>query len=564
MSDIVARECRFVFHRPASENNEDTHIIKELLHYKDGSTAKNLRILKNFKRPFWTTKEHMRNHKDKKESELLDNVLMDMSAESDLARAVGVKLGSRYVGVNNLRTIRNSPYVYGLDINSRTYIKQLYQDKYDIIPTPYEVAVLDIETNTLTNELTILSITTKTKCYVTITKQFLQTMITTSDDPVAILEQVKPKLDYLYKKHIPETDISKNMKVEYVVTDNELDSVLKTVAMLHKWEPDFVAVWNITYDVPKMLDILKKNNIDPAKVMSSPKIPDELKYFKFKLGQTQKVTASGKVTPISIEQQWHTVDCPASFYWIDAMSAHRFIRIGGKTVPGGYGLDNILKHELGDSMGKLKFDDPMIESTKGIEWHQYMTASRPLEYIIYNIWDTMSVLTLDEKTNDLQIVLPMLSGVSNFDIFNSGPKRIVDALHFFYLEKGRVLGTKSSKVDDKESLGLGEWIVLLPSYRIADKGLPVLDDDLGDSNVRGFCFDADQVSGYPSNTRAANVSLDTTLKELISIEGMSVKDFRTHNINMLFGKVNALSYGTGMLNLPTAFELMKYIDEEKK
>lgn len=78
-----------------------------------------------------------------------------------------------------------------------------------------------------------------------------------------------------------------------------------------------------------------------------------------------------------------------------------------------------------------------------------------------------------------------------------------------------------------------------------------------------FVYDSDQVSGYPSNTMAANVSIDTTARELKSIDGMKLDDFRTHNINMLFGKVNALSYGTHMFKLPTLFDIMDEIDKQK-
>jgi len=55
----------------------------------------------------------------------------------------------------------------------------------------------------------------------------------------------------------------------------------------------------------------------------------------------------------------------------------------------------------------------------------------------------------------------------------------------------------------------------------------------------------------------------TTLKELKSIDGMKLEEFREHNINMLFGKVNSLSYGSAMFNLPTMFELAEMLDNKK-
>jgi len=52
------------------------------------------------------------------------------------------------------------------------------------------------------------------------------------------------------------------------------------------------------------------------------------------------------------------------------------------------------------------------------------------------------------------------------------------------------------------------------------------------------------------------VSKDTTVRELASIEGIPLDVFRIQNINLMFGKVNAIDYGSTMFNLPTLTELM--------
>jgi len=562
--EVKAIECRFVFHVPESASNPDTHVVKELVHYEDGTTAKNLRTIVNYKRPFWVTQEHYRNHEQKKESESVKKLLKGLATESGLARAAASKLGSRYVGISDMRRVKASPYVYGLDINSRTYIKKAYQDRYKVRTTPYEVCILDIEVDTIKDDITIITITTNERMYTCITKDFLR-KVSLSKTTDGILEDVTPKLDYLFKKHIPKNKLLSDMEVLYDVVDSPADAVVKIFDKLHAWSPDLVSGWNIMYDIEHMVEALERAGIDPADIFSDPGLPKELRRFKIKMGQTQKVTVSGKSTPINPQAQWHSVDCPASFYWVDAMSTHQFIRVGGKSLPGGYSLDVVLKHELGDDLGKLYFkDDPNIDRLKGIEWHRYMTAERPLEYVIYNQWDVMSILVMDSETSDLNAVLPMLSGISNFDIFNSGPKRIVDAMHFYYLEHDKVLGTKSPIVDDKNLLGLDSWIVMLPTYRVSDTTMSVLKDDSGYSNARGYVYDADVTSAYPNATRVANVSIETTLRELKSIGGIPLSIFRTANLNLLYGKVNSLSYGSTMFNLPQPLEMIEFLEEKIK
>jgi len=559
MDKVVSRECRFVVHVPARYGvNEDTHVVKELLHYADGRTEKNLRIIENFKRPFWVTQDHARNHKQKKEYETLDKLVEGKATQSDLAREAACRLGSRFAGVRDLRTIKRSPYIYGIDVNSRTYINHLYKQKFKNVATPYEVCILDIEADTLKETITIISIAMPDKILTVFTDDYIGHMSTKDTIEGKSLE-IASKLNYLFEKHAPKTDLSERCKREYMLVENELEAILVVMKRLHEWSPDIVGVWNIDYDLPKMLDVLTANNISPEEVMCDPSIKGPLKTFKYKQGRDK--TAKGSA--INVEQRWHVVTATSSFWWIDAMCAYYYIRVGGKAIPGGYSLDNVLSKELGKKLGKLKFEGDVDSKYKGIEWHQYMTANKPLEYIIYNQWDVMSVLELDNLTKDLSVVMPMLAGDSGFDVFNSGPKRIIDAMHFFYLDNGRVMSTMDPNGDDKDLLGMGKWIVLLPSYRIRNAGMDALVEGGSENNVRSFVYDSDQVSGYPSDGVAANVGYSTTKCEVAEIEGMSTDDFREHNINMLLGRVNALSYGSGMLNMPKIAELMDYIDRRE-
>lgn len=70
-----------------------------------------------------------------------------------------------------------------------------------------------------------------------------------------------------------------------------------------------------------------------------------------------------------------------------------------------------------------------------------------------------------------------------------------------------------------------------------------------------------QVSGYPSNGQAANVSKETTSREIIDIEGIDKETFRLQNINLLSGPINSVSYCTEMLNFPTLLNLEHLADD---
>lgn len=100
--------------------------------------------------------------------------------------------------------------------------------------------------------------------------------------------------------------------------------------------------------------------------------------------------------------------------------------------------------------------------------------------------------------------------------------------------------------------------VLLPNFNVSNKEYDYLSDakDIT-NNIRMFVADSDQSSGYPSDTLAANVSKDTTMRELLSVEGLEKEEFKLNNINLMFGKVNHIDYVSRMMKFPTLRELCK-------
>jgi hypothetical protein len=154
------------------------------------------------------------------------------------------------------------------------------------------------------------------------------------------------------------------------------------------------------------------------------------------------------------------------------MCAYRHIRTGSPEEPS-YSLDSILKkHNLG---GKLTFKE--ADGFVKLEWHQFMQEMYPLEYIIYNVFDCISMEELDEITSDLSITLPLFSGCSDFENFKSQPRRLADTLHYYCLENKKVFGSTSDEMVtalDSKTLSLSGWIITLPAHLIAENGLQVI------------------------------------------------------------------------------------------
>jgi len=553
MSNKWKMDVKNITYLSKQEVGEDIHIVKEVFYNEDTNEYKDdIKIIKDFKRPFWITKPIYRTHKEKKEVEKISKVDRFLSTESDLGKNISYRLGDRYVNIHDLWRLRDSPYLYGIDVDSRTYLKKLYMKKTNDYMSPYRVGTFDIENDirpNSKNDILIISVATYKEIKTFILKDFIKHI----KDPI-------PRLHRLYDKYIPESDI-KNITPEYIICDTEVEMIKKAFSYANIAGIDFLAAWNIQYDISVILDVLERNHIDPADVFHYYKIPSKYKHFSVHWDKAQKVTESGKVVPKNPEERWHRIKTTSNFYLIDAMSTHRYVRVGGKTVPGGYSLNNILKHE--GVAKKLKFEN--YTEAQGTEWHMYMVEHRPLEYIIYNQWDVMSMLELDKKTKDLSYNTPLLLGVSHPDIFNSGPRRIIDIYNFFLLENKLVLGTRPSKPDKDKLLGLDNWIIALPSHLMANNGIKnIMENPDLHTNIRLFVYDSDAVSSYPSNIMAANISKDTTHREVVAIEGKDKELFKPQNINLMYGNTNVVEFAINMLNAPSLYDILKEVEKRIK
>jgi hypothetical protein len=455
--EILRKEFRFAHHM-ITDDNEDYHLIKELIHYKDGTKEPNIRLLKDFERPFWITKKHFRNHNQKKEYEEASKLQLFKSTQKDLANNIAAKLGMKGYNRNQYRDVLQSPYLYGSDVPSTAILSYMYKKQYPSESfTPFTVATLDIEADVDTSEITIVSSAIGNEIRVCVNKNLFINRAFLS------FEKVKSDVIEKTRKHIDEK--YKDINIIIDVYNTELECVVEIFKFIHSKQPDVLAIWNVTYDMKRMEETLRKYDVDPKEVFCDPNLPDKIKRYKFIRGKNKKVKADGTTTNIEYQDQWHIVKLSASFIVVDAMCTYAQIRQGQAKLTDGYGIDNVCK--VNGVSQKLKIPGTIDPDTVSKRlWHRRMSNEFPIEYICYNIGDNTMMLDLDDKTSDLKVVLPTLLGDSHIDYFNSGPSRIIDKLFTTILEDGLILGTKPYKDDKDKLLGLDKWIVNLDATKI--------------------------------------------------------------------------------------------------
>lgn len=466
----IVKECRFaVYVEPPEYGMPDLHLVKEQIHTTgingEVTLKPNVILLQDFKRSFWTTRKGFQNHKSKKEWEDLDKLIEGKSSQSRLLDNAAKALGTPWFK-GDLRKLSSSPYLYGSDILSTCVIKKIYSDKFPNVQTPYSVAIYDVETDVIngTGEIIMATLSFKETVYTVVLKSFLEGV-----------SDAESRVERAMDKYLGDVVKARNIKSEMIIVDHEIDIIRLTVNKAHELKPDFLAFWNIDFEVTKFIAACERANVNPADIFSDPIVPKAYRYFKYKQGPKKKVTASGKVNPIKPAAQWHTVITPASFYLIDAMCAYKHVRIG-KPDEQSYALDAILNKELG--LRKLNFEG--ADHVTKLKWHELMQSKFKIEYIIYNRFDCIGIEILDEKTFDLSLTLPMFSGNSDFMNFKSQPRRAADVLHYYCLEeKHKVIASTGSAMAesvDNDTLGLDGWIITLPAHLVADNGLKMIEE----------------------------------------------------------------------------------------
>lgn len=540
--DIAGFEAKHITYvEDQFQRKDDLLVVKEVIHLKDGSRVPRLRLIENYQRPYWVTHKGRRNHQEKKDYEYTSNLMAYKSTQIDLVRNMAKSLGVNPYGQNSRqRVLQRSPYIYGSDVSSSACLKAQYRKSFPDALSLNTVAGGDIETDVVegTDDIICMSVSHKENVRLVYLKHWIKDI----QDPVGeTLEEAK--------RLIPELIEERNLNIEVIIADTPSQVVMRCIEKLHEWKPDWFTFWNIDFDMSKIIRQLEKENISLSAVFSDPSIPDKYKFFDYRKGPTQKVTASGKTMSINVEDRWNWVTHPASFQCIDSMAVYRVTRLANGKDPS-YALSYILQKELnqthsvtvekpedvnefltraeqltkgkggfiyyhhndqpvkqidpasvqvGDTLEvELDFDKlriPEIDHLKGLDWHKAMQKDHKIVYGVYNIVDSIRLEQLDEKTKDLASSITMYSRNSDFKNFNSNPKRLVDDMHFWYLDRENpcVIGTASDEMEhelDQNIISHRDWIITLPSYMDSGEGAKVI-SEFPDYQIPCYPFVAD-------------------------------------------------------------------------
>lgn len=557
-SNKIHYEAKHVVYVTSSEDPDgDACIIKEVLHHPDGTHSRNLRVIRNYQRDWYRTREGFQKHTDKKGSEKLTRLQKHTTNDRCMPKKLARILRKNPNNLN-MRRLSRDKYLYGSDIKSPALLKQKYQEHFpsELTASPSTVAVFDIETDVRSaplpenQEIIYIGLTMKNKAFLCYTDTYLKKY---------------PNADVLlqeaFDKYLGDVKKDRGITLETLRVADPGEAVYESIKRAHEWMPDFLAAFNIDFDISVMIKMAEKYGYDISTIFTDPSIPHDLRSVEYVRGPAKRITSSGKTMSFNPWERWHTLYAAASFYPICAMSTYAFIRkAAGNELS--YKLDDILNKVLGKRKLKFPFADHISDVG---EWHFFMQKHYPIEYGIYCLFDCIGVEELDEETSDLNTTLPELTGFSAFSDFNSTPKQLADDMHFFHLSRGAVIGSTSDQMEtelDKYVVSREGWIITLPTQLVADNGLRVVKGMVEQPTLyRAHVSDLDIRSAYPWGEICGNVSVETTVFELARIEGVTVEEQKIIGLNLSGGKTNAVEFCTTVYNLPTFEQIIIEYDK---
>lgn len=523
---------------PKMFDGSDAVVVKTLRHMEDGTVVPRLVTIDKPRRSFYVTKPNCRNNELKREWELTTNLdrydVYNYQMTDVLSKALS---DGRYTGGGNgyqsLRKLCDSPYVYGADIDIETLIKHKFMKTFEESgksPAPLTTGFFDIETDVLHGEgdsPNIITVTHENKVYTAILETFfvvknpdgsyrrgdLEEFKTLSKETldVHIAELLNDHVKKNPKSQLKQIVASKPFEYYYYVGKTTLELIQWIFGAIHKNKTDFLGIWNLDFDIPKIMNAIKAAGARYEDIFCPPDLNSKYRYVKYQ--RDEQVTDS-------IYKLWHWLHATGYSQFIDSMCLYSILR----TVAGGESMkldDILISNDLG---GKLTFkdDDPATEHLSGMDWHRHMQKNEAYKYIIYNQFDCISLQLMEWKNNDLSS-MAVLGGISRLCKWTRQTRKIADSFYFYGLAVGKVMASPGQTMEDKfDDLIKKVGGAVLRPERTTGIGMRVFSDrpDII-TMLHPFTGDVDFSGMYPNCTITGNISKETKISCGLEISGMS-------------------------------------------
>lgn len=489
-------------------------------------------------------KPELRTHAYNKNYEKIENLDKKTVKFKDIIYAIADDMGEegrRYLNnafqTRNYNAINNMllyPYVYGADYDVASWYRIQWLRTFDNnLPKKLHKGFLDIEVDGLEvpgmpsakdcpiNAMTLIDEWDKTVyTFILTDREFIP------KDTTHMTEEQKKKENerfqmyqnmYKSQKYMRENtdeliDKLHNMfdesygELEYKLYfySDERKMLVHFFQLINQLKLDFIGIWNISFDIPYIIDRLEYLGLDPKEVICHPDFPAKKCYFKADL-----INHDIKNKSDNFLLTGYTV-----FY--DQMELYASIRKGASELRS-YRLNVIANKELKDS--KLDYsEDGDIKTLPYTNFEMF---------IIYNIKDVLLQMGIERRTTDFDtLYVSSYKNATAYDKVFRQTVKLRNVQYLSFLNQGLIPGeniniynkeenkviSKDEEEEDEDDDDFEGALVADPQYNgyvgVELYGRP-------SNNVFNNAIDFDMSSFYPSSIFAMNIDPSTLIFKTI-------------------------------------------------
>lgn len=589
--------------------------------YRDLDTnEKKMELITDPKMTIYFEKEEYRNHSHNLTYIELDKVKPVTCKYSDIKFAIANEMGENGIrflqnvfetkDYSRLSELNRYPYVFGHDFDVRTWYRHAWNksgfkakervltkgfmdieaDSFDIdgFPEP-ATCPIDLVTVIDSNEM-------KSYTFALVNQKYkMRDFSHIQDDKLReeLIQKEKERKEAHDNRNKQEEDLMNNLdnlrtelhemfddiygEIEYKFHfyEDERKMLVHLFQLINKLKLDFMLIWNISFDIPYIIERMKYLGLDPTEVMSHPDFPVKECWFK----------KDTKNFDVKNKSDFFHLSSYTIFY--DQMILYAAIRKGREELRSNK-LNYVAKKEIGDE----KLDYSEEGNFKKFSYINYR------KYFIYNIKDVLLQLGIEKATSDVDTLY--VTSFENMTQYKDVFKQTVvlrNVQYKSFMEKNIVPGANLNALDayketntfddsedeeDEESSFEGALVgdpTLINNFGVAIYGDPT-------NYLFMYSIDMDMKAFYPNTIHVLNIDVSTLIYKCIidasqydvrggniPYHGITDIQLNKKNSDSFSGDIaneifdnfqtkNYLSLGYKFLNLPSVDEMSKIIKKE--
>lgn len=591
--------------------------------YKDLKTGKKHVItIESPKMPIYFEKEECINHKypvDYRElADCTEHVCKYSEIPFEIAKHMG-KPGEDYLrnifetkNYRDIRMLNTYPYVFGHDYDIRTFYRFSWKNSVskNIVPQ-FKKGFLDIEVDSFDvpgfptvdkNPIDLVTVIDGKEKQV-YTFALVNRPYTPCNDGRKYMADISDKLKEKYDKEEIERkaayeerhrqekalmDDVEGLKKElhdlfdasypgfeynfYFYNNDEAKMLVHLFQLIHMISPDFLMIWNISFDIPYIIERMKVLGLDYTSIICDEEFTNKVCYFK------------KDKRNFDIKNKSDHFEVSSKTVYVDQMENYGAIRKGRDELRS-YSLNYIGKKEVEDE----KLDYSEEGSIKTIGYTNYR------KYFIYNIKDVLLQYGIEEVTEDIDNLYN--NSYNNLTAYEDCYKQTVvlrNVQYRIYHDLGLIPGANINQILLQKDMAENPAKYLkknkTPEYEGALVGNTKIISPFGKkmygkrtNYMFAFSIDMDMTAFYPSTIWVLNIAPSTMIFKAtilasnydvrggtIPFHGFTDVQLVEENLDSFQGDISAeifdnlqtgniLSTGHKFMNLPTVTELELYV-----